>query len=110
MDEYLKEALSRIDEYAAIVRPFTVKSATMHKMIDALLAEIQTDNGQTFRECFPLRDPWRLISLCKACGIWRQDMTAYEALQDLPGKTGRAVFLKDPDGAESLSRYIYDEQ
>ena len=103
MNEQIKNEIiskiERIEETQKEEKSFTVTDCRGHKVKhDLLLVNMQTEDGQTVRECFSLISPARLIDVLKACSIYRPDMTAREVLQDLPGKSGRAVFLTDPDG------------
>jgi hypothetical protein len=103
MNEQIKNEIiskiNRIEETQKEEKSFTVTDCRGHKAdANALFITMQTEDGRTVREYFSLKSPALLINVLKACGVYRPDMTAGEVLQDLPGKSGRAVFLTDPDG------------
>lgn len=107
MNEHIKKALDRIEDAKREELSFTVTECRGHKSrLDLLIVTMQAENGKTVRAAFSIIDAWRLVSLLKSCGVYRPGMTAGDALQDLPGKTGRAVFLTDPDGETTLSYII----
>ena len=102
MNEEIKRLLisriEHIDDIKQEEKSFTVTECRAHKSAPVLFLTMQTEDGQTIREALSIKEPYRLIHILKACGVWRPDMTAREALQDLPGKTGRGIFTTYPDG------------
>lgn len=115
MNERIKKTLisklDRIEDAKREELSFTVTECRGHKSrLDLLIVTMQTENGKTVRESFFIKSPGRLISLLKSCGVYRPDMTAGGVLQDLPGKTGRAVFLTDPDGETHFSHPITPDE
>ena len=81
MNEQIKNEIiskiERIEETQKEEKSFTVTDCRGHKVKhDLLLVNMQTEDGQTVRECFSLISPARLIDVLKACSIYRPDMTA----------------------------------
>lgn len=114
MNEEIKRTIisriEHIDDIKQEEKSFTVAECRAHLSAPVIFLTMQTEDGQTIREALSIKSPYRLISILKACSIYRPDMTAGDALQDLPGKSGRAVFLTDPDNETIFSYAITPEE
>lgn len=102
MNEEIKRTIisriEHIDDIKQEEKSFTVTECRAHLSAPVIFLTMQTEDGQTIREALSIKEPYRLIHILKACGVYRADMTAREVLQDLPGKSGRGIFTTYPDG------------